>query len=128
MTANVRMNTTTATAGASSLWGAVTRAVSGGGLFMTEFTANAGPGGVAFAPKIPGQIVPVEVRAGTGYMVHKHGFLCATQGVLPQHRLSAITGRGRVRRRRLHPAAPDRQLSGLGRPGRRNRQQRSGTG
>jgi uncharacterized protein (AIM24 family) len=81
MTANVRMNTTTATTGVSSLWGAVTRAVSGGGLFMTEFTAGAGPGGIAFAPKIPGQIVPVEVPAGRGYMVHRHGFLCATQGV-----------------------------------------------
>ena len=30
MTANVQMRTTTATAGASGLWGAITRAVSGG--------------------------------------------------------------------------------------------------
>ena len=61
MTPNVRMTTTTATAGASGLSGAFTRAVSGGGLFMTEFIAD-GPGGVAFTPKIPGQIVPVEVQ------------------------------------------------------------------
>jgi uncharacterized protein (TIGR00266 family) len=81
MTANVRMNTTTATAGASGLWGAVTRAVSGGGLFMTEFVAEGGPGGVAFAPKIPGQIVPIEVQSDRGFMVHRHGFMCATQGV-----------------------------------------------
>ena len=79
MTANVRMNTTTSTAGASGLWGAITRAVSGGGLFMTEFTAD-GPGGVAFAPKIPGQIVPVDVQAGRGFMIHRHGFMCATMG------------------------------------------------
>jgi uncharacterized protein (TIGR00266 family) len=81
MTANVRMNTTTATAGSSGLWGALTRAVSGGGLFMTEFRADGGPGGVAFAPKIPGQIVPVEVQPNRGYLIHRHGFLCATQGV-----------------------------------------------
>lgn len=80
MTPNVRMNTTTATAGSSGFLGALARAVSGGGLFMTEFVADA-PGGVAFAPKIPGQIVPVEVQPNRGYMVHRHGFLCGTQGV-----------------------------------------------
>lgn len=80
MTQNIRMNTTTATAGASGLWGAFTRAVSGGGLFMTEFLAD-GPAGVAFTPKIPGQVVPVEVQPTRGYLIHKHGFLCATQGV-----------------------------------------------
>ncbi len=81
MTANVQMRTTTATAGARGLWGAITRAVSGGGLFMTEFTATGGQGAVAFAAKVPGQIMPVEVQPGRGYLVHRHGFLCATQGV-----------------------------------------------
>jgi uncharacterized protein (TIGR00266 family) len=81
MTANVRMNTTTATAGSSGLWGALTRAVSGGGLFMTEFRAEGGGGGVAFAPKVPGHIVPVDVQPGRGFMVHRDGFLCATHGV-----------------------------------------------
>jgi uncharacterized protein (TIGR00266 family) len=81
MTPNVSMNTTTAKAGSSGLWGALTRAVSGGGLFMTEYTAQGGPGGVAFAPKVPGHIVPIEVQAGSGYLIHRHGFLCATQGV-----------------------------------------------
>jgi uncharacterized protein (AIM24 family) len=49
---------------------------------MTEFTPNGGTGGVAFTPKVPGQILPVEVRDGRGYMVHRHGFLCGTQGVV----------------------------------------------
>jgi uncharacterized protein (TIGR00266 family) len=93
MTANVRMNTTTATAGASGLWGAFARAVSGGGLFMTEFVAD-GPGGVAFTPKIPGQIVPVEVQPGRGYLVHRHGFLCATQGVQLSTGLQRSLGAG----------------------------------
>jgi uncharacterized protein (AIM24 family) len=81
MTANVQLRTTTATAGARGLWGAITRAVSGGGLFMTEFAATGGQGAVAFAAKVPGQIMPVEVQPGRGYLVHRHGFLCATQGV-----------------------------------------------
>lgn len=94
MTPNVRMNTTMATAGSSGLWGAISRAVSGGGLFMTEFSTDGGPGGVAFTPKVPGQILPVEVGAGRGYMVHKHGFLCGTQGVVLTTALQRNLGAG----------------------------------
>jgi uncharacterized protein (TIGR00266 family) len=81
MTANVQMRTTTATAGARGLWGAITRAVSGGGLFMTEFATAGGQGAVAFAAKVPGQIMPIEVQPGRGYLVHRHGFLCGMQGI-----------------------------------------------
>jgi uncharacterized protein (TIGR00266 family) len=81
MTANVQMRTSMAAAGSRGLWGAITRAVSGGGLFMTEFSATGGNGAVAFAAKIPGQIMPVEVQPGRGYLVHRHGFLCATAEV-----------------------------------------------
>ena len=81
MTANVQMRTTTATAVARGLWGAITRAVSGGGLFMTEFATSGGQGAVAFAAKVPGQILPLTVQPGRGYLVHRHGFLCATPGV-----------------------------------------------
>ena len=42
------------TAGAKGLFGVLGRALAGGGLFMTEFTAPAGPGLVAFAAKVPG--------------------------------------------------------------------------
>ena len=81
MTPNIQLRTTTATAGARGLWGAVTRAVAGGGLFMTEFSATGGRGAVAFAAKVPGSILPMPVAPGAGYMVHRHGFLCATPGV-----------------------------------------------
>jgi uncharacterized protein (AIM24 family) len=81
MTPNVQLHTSTAAAGARGLWGAITRAISGGGLFMTEFSAAGGAGAVAFAARIPGQIVPVEVAPGRGYLIHRHGFLCATAGV-----------------------------------------------
>ena len=35
-------------------------------------------GELAFATKLPGHIVPVEVSPGHEYMIHRHGFLCAT--------------------------------------------------
>jgi uncharacterized protein (TIGR00266 family) len=94
MTANVRMNTTTATAGATGMFSALTRVMSGSGLFMTEFTADGGPGGVAFTPKIPGLIVPVEVQPGCGYLIHRNGFLCASQGVQLSTALQRSLGAG----------------------------------
>jgi uncharacterized protein (TIGR00266 family) len=57
------------------------RALAGGTLFMTEYTATGGTGLVAFAGKLPGQILPVEIEPQHSYMVHRHGFLCATPGV-----------------------------------------------
>jgi len=81
MTAGIEMNTTHATAGTSTFLGAIGRALSGGGLFMTEYSAPYQPGVVAFAAKIPGQMTEVEVLPGRGYLIHKHGFVCATEGV-----------------------------------------------
>src|SRR6185437_3845767 len=50
-------------------------------LFMTDYRAVQSPGTVAFATKVPGHIVPVPVAPGSEYMVHRHGFLCATPQV-----------------------------------------------
>jgi uncharacterized protein (TIGR00266 family) len=81
MTAGIELNTTHATAGATGFLGAVGRALSGGGLFMTEYSAPYQQGVVGFAAKIPGHIVEVAVLPGRGYLIHKHGFLCATEGI-----------------------------------------------
>ena len=81
MTNNVQLNTTAMTAGAKGIWGVLGRAVSGGGLFMTEYTAQGGNGLIAFAAKVPGSIMQVDVTPGRGYMIHRHGFLCATEGI-----------------------------------------------
>lgn len=81
MTSNVQMSTGTAAAGSRGIWGAVTRAIAGGGLFMTQFSAVGGRAAVAFAARLPGQIVPVQVAPGAGYMVHRSGFLCGQQGI-----------------------------------------------
>ena len=81
MTENIQLHTTTQTAGAKGLFGILGRALAGGGLFMTEYTAYGSPGMVAFAAKVPGTIHDVRVSPGQSYMIHKHGFLCATEGV-----------------------------------------------
>jgi uncharacterized protein (TIGR00266 family) len=81
MTDNVRLNTTTQTAGATSFFGALGRMFGGGGLFMTEYTAEGGRGVVGFAAKLPGTIFEVPVQPGQTYMIHRHGFVCATRGV-----------------------------------------------
>lgn len=81
MTDNVRLRTTTMTAGAKGVWGVLGRAFSGGGLFMTEYSAEGGNGMVAFAAKVPGAIIEIGVQPGRNYMIHRHGFVCATEGV-----------------------------------------------
>lgn len=81
MTSTVQMKTTAFTAGATGIWGALRRAASGGGLFMTEYSTSGGPGMIAFAAKVPGSIMQIDVAAHQTYLVHRHGFLCATEGV-----------------------------------------------
>ncbi len=80
MTENIELHTTTQTAGARGLFSVLGRALAGGGLFMTEYSAQGGPGMIAFAAKVPGTIHDVEIGPGHSYMIHKHGFLCATEG------------------------------------------------
>jgi len=78
MSASINMHTATSHGGGGGLFGALKRAVSGGSLFMTEYTAQGTAGTVAFAAKIPGHIVPVTLAPGQEYMIHRHGFLCGT--------------------------------------------------
>lgn len=81
MTQGIELHTTHAAAGSSGFLGAIGRALSGGGLFMTEYSAPYQAGLVAFAAQIPGEIEEVQIPPGRAYMVHKHGFLAATEGV-----------------------------------------------
>ncbi|MGP8175755.1 MAG: TIGR00266 family protein [Terracidiphilus sp.] len=81
MTASIQMTTHTQMGGGGGLFGVLKRVAGGGSLFMTEYRANQYPGEVAFATKVPGHIVPVQLGQGAEYMVHRHGFLCATDGV-----------------------------------------------
>jgi uncharacterized protein (TIGR00266 family) len=81
MSPNVQMTTHTQFAGGGGFFGAIKRLAGGGSLFMTEYRAMGGPGELAFATRVPGHIVPVEVAPGYEYLIHRHGFLCATDGI-----------------------------------------------
>src|ERR1035441_2403749 len=81
MTASIQMTTHTQMGGGGGIFGALKRVAGGGSLFMTEYRASGTAGVVSFVTKVPGHIVPVEIAPGNEYMVHRHGFLCATTQV-----------------------------------------------
>jgi len=82
ISASIQLRTSTSAGGQQGGFMAVLgRAVAGGTLFMTEYSAVGGPGLVAFTAKLPGQIMPLEVTPQQSYLVHRHGFMCGTPGV-----------------------------------------------
>ena len=81
MSSTIQMSTSTKGAGSKGVMGALKRTVSGGGLFVTRYDAEGGPGTVSFAAKMPGEIRPVAIAPGREYLVHRHGFLAATSDV-----------------------------------------------
>ena len=99
MTASIGLQSGVQVGGQSGgLFGAITRAISGSTIFMTQYYAYQYPGQVAFATKVPGSILPIDMPAGhPGYVVHRHGFLAGGPqiqlGVAIQQRLGgAIFG------------------------------------
>src|ERR1700748_3120687 len=78
MSSSVQLKTHTQLGGGGGLFRALKRVAGGGTLFMTEYRALGAPGELAFATKLPGHIVPVEVSPAHEYFIHGHGFLCAT--------------------------------------------------
>ncbi|MGO8871580.1 MAG: AIM24 family protein [Acidimicrobiales bacterium] len=83
MSANVQMSQSISTGGQKGLMSGLKRAVGGGGVFLTTYAAQGGQGMVAFGAKLPGQIFPVTVTSGQGYLVHRHGWVCGTDGIVP---------------------------------------------
>src|ERR1700728_1059629 len=81
MTATIQMMTHTQAGGGGGFFGVIKRVAGGGSLFMTEYRAVQYQGTVSFATRVPGHIVPVQLGQGPEYMVHRHGFLCATPQV-----------------------------------------------
>ena len=71
MSPNMKMDTTTG-GGLKKMLG---RMFSGESLFMNEYTAQGGPGMIAFASTFPGSIIPYQVTPGNGIIVQKRGFL-----------------------------------------------------
>jgi uncharacterized protein (AIM24 family) len=79
----VQLTQTTSTGGQKGIMSGLKRAVGGGGLFLTKYEAQGGPGLVAFSAKLPGQIFEIAIGPGQGYLVHRHGWVCGTDGVVP---------------------------------------------
>ncbi|MCU1642045.1 MAG: hypothetical protein JWN03_2320 [Nocardia sp.] len=80
MTTNIGMSQTAST-GSGGLLKAVKRVAGGGGLLVTRYQANDSPGLVAFAAKLPGHIIPVDIAPQRSILVHRHGWLASQPGV-----------------------------------------------
>jgi uncharacterized protein (TIGR00266 family) len=78
MGSSIEMTTHTQFGGGGGLFGVLKRVAGGGSIFMTEYRAIGMAGELAFATKLPGHIVPIEIAPGHEYMIHRQGFLCAT--------------------------------------------------
>jgi uncharacterized protein (TIGR00266 family) len=78
MSSSIQLTTHTQMGGGGGVFGVLKRVAGGGTLFMTEYRAVGARGELAFATKVPGHILPVEIGRGQDYMIHRHGFLCAT--------------------------------------------------
>ena len=85
MTPNMSMSQTTHSSGSSGggMLSALKRVVGGGGLMLTKYQATGGQAMVAFASKLPGRIFNVDIEPGKGFLVHRDGWLCGTDGISP---------------------------------------------
>ena len=77
MSPNMRMET----GSNGGLGKAFGRLLSGDSLFQNTYTAEDGPGMIAFASSFPGQIRPWEIGPGREVIVQKSGFLAAEESV-----------------------------------------------
>ncbi len=77
MSGNVRMNTKAK----GGLGASLRRAISGETFFVTEFSAEGGPGIISFSGTAPGKIAVLELDGIKEYLVQRGGFLAAEDGV-----------------------------------------------
>ncbi len=77
MSPNMQMQT----AGHGGIGKMFGRAFSGESMFQNIYTAQGGPGLIAFASSFPGSILSLEIGPGQEYVVQKSGFLASTAGV-----------------------------------------------
>ncbi len=78
MSDNMKMETNTGGGGLKGMFGKV---MSGESLFQNNYTAQGGPGLIAFASSFVGSIRAVEVGPGRSVIVQKGAMLASTQGV-----------------------------------------------
>ena len=76
MSPNMKMETTSG--GIGKMFG---RMVTGESAFQNRYTAQGGPGQIAFAASFPGSVRRIEVSPGNEMIVQKKGFLCGEAGI-----------------------------------------------
>ena len=77
MSPNMKMETTTG----GGLGRALGRMFAGEAMFQNRYTAQGGPGMIAFASSFPGDILAFEIAPGRERVVQKSGFLTSETGV-----------------------------------------------
>ena len=77
MSPNMKMETTT-NGGIGKMFG---RAFSGESMFVNRYTAQGGPGLIAFASSFPGSVRAFEIAPGQDIVAQKSAFLASTSGV-----------------------------------------------
>ena len=77
MTPNMKMETTSN----GGVGKALGRMFSGEALFQNRYTAQGGPGQIAFASSFPGSILAFDIAPGRDMIVQKSGFLAAETSV-----------------------------------------------
>jgi uncharacterized protein (AIM24 family) len=111
MTDSIQMSTAGAGLAPTAATGALRRSLDASSLQLSAYTASAAAGTIAFASRLPGSILGIDVAPDREYLVHRHGFLAGTPGIeirtgYQQHYDSAhgtdefvlrrISGRGRA--------------------------------
>src|SRR3954468_10464206 len=113
MTDGIVMDTHTG----GGLFAGLKRAMSGGSLFVTDFTAEQA-GELAFAPLFPGKILAMPLASGQSLICRKETFLCAEKSVTLeiawQQRFGAglFAGEGFILQRVTGPGVAFLDLSG----------------
>ena len=77
MSPNMKMETS----GGGSIGKAFGRLITGEAIFQNIYTAQGGPGLIAFASSFPGSIRTIEISPGNDFVVQKTGFLASESGV-----------------------------------------------
>jgi len=80
MDSNIKLDTAAPSKGGGilgAIGGAISRAVAGESLFLNYFTAENGPGRVAFAASFPGKILDIRLAANQSLIAQRGSFLCA---------------------------------------------------
>lgn len=107
MSPNMRMET----GSNGGLGKAFGRLLSGDSMFQNTYTAEGGPGMIAFASSFPGAIRAVEITPERPVVVQKTGFLASERGVDLSIFFQKRAGSGFFWRRGLHHAEAFRAWS-----------------